>query len=38
MILAICFMTFVLVGIIVSIDDVSRELSKIRKILEEKEK
>lgn len=31
-------MTFVLVGIIVSIDDVSRELSKIRKILEEKEK
>lgn len=38
MILAICFMTFVLIGIIVSIDDVSRELSKIRKILEEKEK
>lgn len=35
--LAICFMSFILVGIIVSIDNLTKELSKIRKLLEEKE-
>lgn len=37
MVLAICFMSFILVGIIVSIDNVTKELSKIRKFLEEKD-
>lgn len=36
--LAISFIIFVLIGIMVSIDNVAKELSKIRKILEEKEK
>lgn len=35
--LAICFVAFVLIGIMVSIDNIAKELSKIRKILEEKE-
>ena len=35
--LAICFMSLILVGIIVSIDNLTKELSKIRKLLEEKE-
>ena len=36
--LAICFVICILVGIMVNIGNVARELSKIRKILEEKEK
>lgn len=36
--LAICLVVFILIGIMVSIDNVAKELSKIRKILEEKEK
>lgn len=36
--LAIFFIIFVLIGIMVSIDNVAKELSKIRKCLEEKEK
>lgn len=35
--LAICLMVFLLVGIMVNIDNVTKELSKIRKLLEEKE-
>lgn len=35
--LAICLVVFILIGIMVSIDNVAKELSKIRKILEEKE-
>ena len=35
--LAICFVAFVLIGIMVSIDNIAKELSKIRKILEETE-
>ena len=35
--LAICFVAFVLIGIMVSIDNIAKELSKIRKILEENE-
>lgn len=35
--LSICFMAFILVGIIVSIDNLTKELSKIRKLLEEKD-
>lgn len=35
--LAICFVAFVLIEIMVSIDNIAKELSKIRKILEEKE-
>ena len=35
--LTICFVAFVLIGIMVSIDNIAKELSKIRKILEEKE-
>lgn len=38
MVLAICFVAFILIGITVSIGNVAKELSKIRKILEEKEK
>lgn len=34
--LAICFVAFVLIGIMVSIDNIAKELSKIRKILEER--
>ena len=36
--LTICFVAFILIGIMVSIDNVAKELSEIRKILEEKEK
>ena len=35
--LAMCLMTLILGAIKVSIDNLTRELSKIRKILEEKE-
>lgn len=35
--LEICFVAFVLIGIMVSIDNIAKELSKIRKILEDKE-
>lgn len=35
--LSICLVAFILIGIMVSIDNVAKELSKIRKILEEKE-
>lgn len=35
--LAICFMVLILAGIKVSIDNVTEELTKIRKLLEEKE-
>lgn len=35
--LAICFMVLILAGIMVSIDNVTKELTKIRKLLEEKE-
>lgn len=37
MVLAICFVVFILAGIKVSIDNVTKELSKIRKLLEEKD-
>ncbi len=37
MVLAICFVVFILAGIMVSIDNVTKELSKIRKLLEEKD-
>ena len=35
--LAICLMVFLLAGIMVNIDNVTKELTKIRKLLEEKE-
>ena len=35
--LAICFMVLILAGIMVNIDNVTKELTKIRKLLEEKE-
>lgn len=35
--LAICFILFILAGIMVNIDNVTKELTKIRKLLEEKE-
>ena len=36
--LAICFVIFILIVIMIRIGDITTELSKIRKILEEKEK
>lgn len=35
--LAICFILFILAGIMVNIGNVTKELTKIRKLLEEKE-
>lgn len=35
--LAIYIIAFVLIGIVVSLDNITKELSKIRKCLEEKE-
>ena len=35
--LAICFILFILAEIMVNIDNVTKELTKIRKLLEEKE-